>query len=160
MSCASLEYDLPETFNLTGNWVLDEDASDASFDLSKIWDSEEQGIITGDVVNPTDSATFIVHDFPVVVSNEISIEQNEDSMGIQYEEAPYEDFKWGKQVRDGWRIEVGWDGQSLVVSKQRNSVQGSETFSLNDAGRTLHVRVRINSRDNKYTFVRVYTRQD
>ena len=157
--CTSLQYELPNSFNLSGEWALDEEASDASFDLTEIWDSEERAIFSGDRVDPTDSATFIVHDFPVVVSETIHIEQDSDSMGIRYDDAPYEDYKWGKNVRDGWRLDIGWDGQSLVVSKRRDSVKGSEFFSLSDSGEVLRVRVRVQSKDDSYAFHRVYLKQ-
>lgn len=157
--CTSLQYVLPQSFNLSGDWTLDEEASDASFDVSEIWDSEKRAIFAGDAPDPTDSATFIVHDFPVVVSNSVHIEQDDESMGIRYDDAPYEDYKWGRNIRDGWRLDVGWDGRSLVVSKRRDSVKGTEIFSLNDSGDVLRVRVRVQSKDKNYTFDRVYARQ-
>ena len=107
--------------------------------------------------NPTDSATFIVHDFPVVAAKTVHIEQDDESMGIQYADAPYADYKWGRQVRNRWRIEVGWNGESLVISKARDSVRGSETYTLD--GNVLTINVRVNAGNERVFLDRVYTRQ-
>ncbi|MCY3884000.1 MAG: hypothetical protein OXG24_03705 [Gammaproteobacteria bacterium] len=156
--CAGINYEIPPSFDLTGSWSLDEDLSDVAPDLTKIRKSEQRDAIAGRRADPTDSSTFIVHDFPVVSSNTMRIEQDAESMGIQFEDAPYVDFKWGRQMRNGWRIEVGWNGDSLVVTKMRDSVRGSETYTLNSAGNILTVKVRVITSADRIVLDRIYTR--
>lgn len=157
VGCASINYEIPKTFDLTGSWVLDEDSSDTTPDLSKIQKSEQRRAISGRQSDPTGSASFIVHDFPVVAAEKMRIEQDVDSMGIQYEDAPYADYKWGRQLRNRWRIEVGWNGEALLISKTRDSVRGSETYTLN--GNILTVRVRVNTASERIVLDRVFTRK-
>ncbi len=157
VGCAGINYEIPQSFDLTGSWILDEESSDVTPDLSKIQESEQRRAISGRQSDPTDSATFIVHDFPVVAAETLRIEQDAESMGIQFKEAPYVDYKWGRQVRNRWRIEVGWSGESLVISKARDSVRGSETYTLN--GNVLTIRVRVNAGKERMVLDRIYTRE-
>ncbi len=157
VGCAGINYEIPQSFDLTGSWTLDEESSDLTPDLSKIQDSEQRRAIAGRQSDPTNSATFIIHDFPVVAAETMRIEQDDESMGIQFEDAPYADYKWGIQVRNRWRIEVGWNGESLVISKTRDSVRGSETYTLNGSVLTIHVRV--NAGKERIVLDRIYTRK-
>lgn len=159
VGCTSVNYEIPTWFDLTGSWTLDKSASDVAPDLTKIRDSEQRAIVAGRNTNPVDSATFIVHDFPVVASDTISIEQDSESMGVKFEDAPYADYKWGRQMRNGWRIEVGWTEGSLVVSKARDSVRGSETYTLNREGNRLSVAVRVITSEDRVVLKRVYVRE-
>lgn len=159
VGCTSINYEIPQSFDLTGSWMLDEDSSDLTPDLSKIRKSEQRAVITGRQSDPTNSSTFIVHDFPVVASRTMRIEQDSDSMGIQFEDAPYADFKWGRQMRNGWRIEVGWNGESLLITKTRDSVRGSETYTLNSEGNVLSVKVRVVTSADRLVLDRIYLRK-
>ena len=157
--CASISFEIPKSFDLTGSWILDEDSSDMPPDLSKIQQSEQRRAISGRQSDPTDSATFVVHDFPVVAAETLRIEQDNESMGIQFGDAPYADYKWGRQIRNRWRIEVGWNGESLVISKTRDSVRGSETYTLDSNGNILSVQVRVNTASERIVLDRVYSRK-
>jgi hypothetical protein len=158
VGCASINYEIPRTFDLTGSWVLDEGLSDVTPDVSQIQKSEQRRAISGKQSDPSGSATFIVHDFPVVAAEKMRIEQDSDSMGIQYDDAPYADYKWGRQLRNRWRIEVGWNGEALLISKTRGSVRGSETYTL--YGNVLSVRVHVNTASERIVLNRVYTRNE
>lgn len=159
VGCASISYEIPKTFDLSGSWILDEDSSDMAPDLSKIQQTEQRRALSGRQPDATGSATFVVHDFPVVAAAKMSIEQDTDSMGIQYEDAPYADYKWGRQMRNRWSIEVGWNGEALLISKTRGSVRGSETYTLNSNGSVLTVRVRVNTASERIVLDRVYNRK-
>ena len=157
VGCASLDYTLPETFDLSGSWNLVEEASD-SFDLSDVWSDDDQRIIAGGDVDPTEFARFIEQDFPVVSSDSIRIEQDQESMGIQFQDAPYKDYSWGKQTRSGWRIEVGWVDDSLIIEKTRGNVKGTETYKWNPHSQALQIEVVVRSRGKSIKLDRVYTK--
>ena len=160
LGCSSVQYSFPATFDIAGDWTFDEKLSDPAPDLTKIWKSEEQRIITRGAAKPTDSATFVLQDFPILDATSIRIEHDEQSMGIRFDQLPYRDYKWGKQRREGWRISVGWvNNRTLVIVRQRDSVRGSESYKLDEDGEVLEVLVRVDSAGNKISSKRVYLKQ-
>ena len=46
-SCASMTYEVPNSFDLTGRWNLVVDASDPAPDVDAIWDTERQASVEG-----------------------------------------------------------------------------------------------------------------
>ena len=158
-SCASMTYEVPSSFDLTGRWNLVVDASDPAPDVDAIWDTERQASVEGQKNDPTGSVIFIEHDFPVVKSNFIEIAQDENFMGIQYEDTPYVDLHWGQQVRDGWLIDVGWIGQSLIINKAREAIQGVEKLTLAESGDRLEIKVEVTANREKISLKRVFDRE-
>ena len=157
--CASIHYEVPNSFNLTGRWNLVLDASDPAPDVDKLWNTERQASVEGRGNDPTASAIFIEQDFPVVKSNFIEIAQDDNFIGIQYEDTPYIDLKWGQQVRDAWLIDVGWIGQSLIISKSREAIQGVERITLTESGNRLEIKVQVTANRKKISLKRVYDKE-
>ncbi|MXW06824.1 MAG: hypothetical protein F4Z87_01630 [Gammaproteobacteria bacterium] len=157
--CASITYEAPKSFDLTGRWNLVVDASDPAPDVDKIWDTEQQASVEGRRSDPAASAIFIEQDFPVVKSSFIEIAQDENFIGLQYEDTPYVDLKWGIQVRDGWYLEVGWIGQALIISKTREAIQGVEKLSLTESGDRLEIKVEVTANREKFSLKRVYDKE-
>ena len=157
--CASITYEAPKSFDLSGRWNLVVDASDPTPDVDKIWDTERQASVEGRRSDPAASAIFIVQDFPVVKSSFIEIAQDDNFIGLQYEDTPHVDLNWGLQVRDGWQLEVGWKGQSLIISKEREAIQGVEKLSLTESGDRLEIKVEVVANREKFSLKRVYDKE-
>lgn len=157
--CASMTYDVPSSFDLTGRWNLVVDASDPTPDVDEIWDTERQASVEGQRTDPTASAIFIEQDFPVVKSSFIEISQDENFIGFQYEDTPYVDLNWGEQIRDGWLFQVGWMGQSLIINKEREAIQGRERLTLTESGDRLEIVVKVTTSREKFSLKRVYDKE-
>ena len=157
--CASITYEAPKSCDLSGRWNLVVDASDPAPDVDKIWDTERQASVEGRRSDPTASAIFIEQDFPVVKSSFIEIAQDDNFIGLQYEDTPHVDLNWGVQLRDGWYTEVGWIGQSLIISKTREAIQGVEKLSLTESGDRLEVKVEVTANREKFSLKRVYDKE-
>lgn len=158
-SCTSVTYEAPSSFDLTGTWNLVVEASDPAPDVDAIWDTERQAAVEGRRSDPTASAIFIEQDFPVVKSSFIEIAQADNFIGFQYEDTPYIDLNWGRQVTDGWRIHVGWIGQSLVINKSREAIQGVEKLSLTESGDRLEIKVEVTTSRKNFSLKRVFDKQ-
>ena len=84
VGCESLSPTIPVGFNLTGEWLLDANASDSAPDARAIRRAEDLDIARGKQKNVNASAAFVVQDFPVVAAARLGIAQNDDSLGIRY----------------------------------------------------------------------------
>lgn len=157
--CANMTYQVPNSFDLSGRWNLVVDASDPAPDVDAIWDTERQASVEGQRSDPTASAIFIEQDFPVVKSSFIEIAQDEKFIGLQYEDTPFIDLNWGRQVRDGWFLDVGWIGQSLIIAKKREAIQGIEKLTLTESGERLEITVKVIANREKFSLTRVYDKE-
>ncbi len=148
VSCARLSPDVPKHFDLTGEWNLVESLSDQPPDPAKIRLEEDRNIARGRQKDVSASASFVVTDFPVVVSNKMWIEQNSDSMGIRYSDGLYRDVSWGEHQRNYWHVHAGWmDGILHIVSK-RKGIEGREIYVLgSDSDLTVDVTVDTSGSD-------------
>lgn len=158
-SCTTMTYEAPNSFDLAGRWNLVVEASDPAPDVDALWDTERQASVEGRESDPTASAVYIEQDFPVVKSNFIEISQDDNFIGIQYEDTPYVDLNLGQQLTDGWLISVGWLGQSLVINKSREAIQGVEKLSLTESGKRLEIKVEVTVRRKKFSLKRVFDKQ-
>ena len=158
-ACNTLDPSVPRGFDLTGDWVLDRDASDAPPDLDAIRRREDRDVVRGRQSDAAASAAFAVQDFPVLTATRIEIEQDEESMGIRYDGALYRDVSWGERDRDLWRVHAGWNEGDLVVRSDRGGTRGRETFALERDGMLLRVTVDIETGGQDVRSVRVYRRR-
>jgi len=156
--CMSLNTSAPANFDLTGDWALDEFASDAPPDLAAIRRREDRNVARGRQSNPSGSAAFVVQDFPVLGAGRLRIEQNADSMGIRYDGAIYRDVSWGERERNFWIVRAGWEEGALVVRSSRGGTKGMEAFVLENGGERLRVRVRVRTEGEDVDAVRIYRR--
>ena len=154
-----MTYEAPPSFDLTGRWSLVVEASDPAPDVDEIWDTERQASVEGRRSDPAASAIFIEQDFPVVKSSFIEIAQDDNFIGFQYEDTPYVDLNWGRQVRDGWLLDVGWIGQSLIINKTREAIQGVEKLTLSESGDRLEIKVEVIANREKFSLKRVYDKE-
>jgi len=158
-ACSTLDPNVPRGFDLTGDWVLDPDASDAPPDLEAIRRREDRDVVRGRQSNAAASAAFAVQDFPVLTATRLEIEQDDESMGIRYDGVVYRDITWGERERDLWKVRAGWDEGDLVIRSVRGNIRGSEAFALERNGGPLRVTVRIETGGQDVRSVRVYRRR-
>ena len=158
VSCARLSLVVPKHFDLTGEWSLIESLSDDPPDPAKIRLEEDRNIARGRQQDASASASFVAHDFPVVGSSKMWIEQNNDSMGIRYSNGLYRDVSWGEHQRNYWQVHAGWlDGTLHIVSK-RKGIEGHEIYILaSDMNLTVNVKVDTGGSDIRVT--RVFRRK-
>lgn len=156
---STLNPTVPFGFDISGNWVLIEQGSDESPDLREIERRETTKVLKGKEFDPVGSLAFAVQDFPVLVSSELKIEQDDQSMGISYSNGTYQDFVWGKRKRAGGILNVGWSGDVLVVSSTRKRIEGFQEWRLGEDDTLLSVRVFVKTAKDKLDVTRKFNRQ-
>ncbi|MCZ6616800.1 MAG: hypothetical protein O7E57_01605 [Gammaproteobacteria bacterium] len=105
------------------------------------------------------SLMFITHDFPVLQARHMAIEQNVDSMGIEYDRGGYRDVSWGERSRDLWDVYSGWDQGNLVIVSQGHNAQVKETMRFEENGRVLVISIEVDADGEMVTVVRVFRRR-
>ena len=99
-ACTSLSEAPPPGLDLSGEWVLDEAASDPPPNIDAIRRREDRRIARGRQKDPAASGAFVAQDFPVLAATRLVIEQDRQSMGVYYyrgEDSNYLDFTWGER---------------------------------------------------------------
>ena len=157
-ACNALDTSVPRGFDLSGDWELVRDASDAAPDIDAIRRREDRDVIRGRQSDAAASAAFAVQDFPVLTATRLEIEQDDESMGIRYDGVVYRDISWGLRERDLWRVDAGWSEGDLVIRSVRGGTKGRETLALERNGRILRVTVTIETGGQDVRSVRVYRR--
>lgn len=158
-ACNTLDPTVPRGFDLTGDWVLDREASDAPPDLEAIRRREDRDVIRGRQSDAAASAAFAVQDFPVLTATRLEIEQDDESMGVRYDGVVYRDISWGERERDLWKVRAGWDEGDLVIRSVRGNIRGKEAFALEGSGMRLRVTVSIETGGQDVRALRVYRRR-
>ena len=144
-ACAQLGTQAPSDFDLSGEWVLDRQASDAAPDIDAIRDREDRQLVRGKPANAADSAAFVVQDFPVLAARRLRIEQHADSMGVYYDGHQYRDVSWataagicGRCAPVG-RLAGWWSAPSAARSAARRPSR------LENGGRRLRIAVSVHA---------------
>lgn len=140
----------PASFDLDGDWELDASAS-----------TTPQGP-PPESLRPSrgDLATrFLAQDFPVLFAERMQIEQNRDSMGIDFGQGPYRDISWGERDRGPWRVQAGWSEGQLHVYSRTHDASSREVFSLSPDGQRLTIEIEVDSAGQRQSFTRVFTRR-
>ncbi len=161
-ACTSLSEAPPPGLDLSGEWVLDEAASDPPPNIDAIRRREDRRIARGRQKDPTASGAFVAQDFPVLAATRLVIEQDRQSMGVYYyrgEDSNYLDFTWGERERDFWRVRTGWQEGELVILSERGGVGGSERLILEAGGQRLRVSVSVDTGDERVHSERVFDRR-
>lgn len=157
--CNALDTEVPRGFDLTGDWVLDEDLSDAAPDIDAIRRREDRDVVRGRQSDASASAAFAVQDFPVLTAARLQIEQDDESMGIRFDGVVYRDVSWGERERDLWIVRAGWEEDRLVIRSVRGRTRGTESYALERSARHLRVTVSIETGGEDVRSVRVYERR-
>ena len=154
-----MSHDVADRADLSGEWHLDADRSDAVPDLDALRANEEKQLLRGVETDPMESIQLVNLYFPAISTGSILIEQEEEGMGVQFEGQPYKDLSWGRQKLDGWTQTVGWDKGSLVIRSFRGAIRGTQEFKLLDEGTVLEVVISIKVGDEKLDLRRLFQRE-
>lgn len=155
----------PNQFDLSGRWVLLADLSDLPPRGRRLSDtpippqveSRQQRVQRGR--QDRGGLAFVAHDFPVMAARRMTIEQNQDSMGIDYDRGRYRDVSWGERERGLWTVVTGWNEMGDLVSRWRASdATAQETYQLSTDGRQLTVLLAVKTGTDKLDLRRVYSK--
>lgn len=152
-------------FNLSGRWQLVEELSDAAPSARQMMEQVGADEIRRQPSRRAQMAringavfAFVAQDFPVLQARSLRIEQNSDSMGIDYEPGTYRDVSWGYRERGLWEVYAGWDEQgALVIDSRSSEIRGVEQHVLRADG-LLEINVVVNSDQRDLSLRRVYAR--
>lgn len=146
-ACTGIQLDPvpPADFDLSGRWLLVEEVSDTGPSYRRL---RAQGSIMA----------FIAQDFPVLRAEEMRIEQNVDSMGIDYTPGGYRDVSWGTRKLALWEVRTGWNEGRLVILSEASDARAQEILTLSAGGERLVVDLRIDARGDDIAVTRVFRR--
>jgi hypothetical protein len=141
-----LEPQPPPGFDLTGRWLLQDQASDTAPSTRRL--RARGGMLS-----------FVAQDFPVLKARVMEIEQHRDSMGISYDVGDYRDISWGARQRGLWEVRAGWSDGLLYILSDASDARAREVLRLSDDGRVLEIEVRIDSGGEELDLIRSFRRE-
>ncbi|MFT6432334.1 MAG: hypothetical protein ACJAVI_000369 [Candidatus Azotimanducaceae bacterium] len=183
MGCSSLATEPPPNYSLTGDWQLNNALSDSP-NLAAIGKGSGQrkrstrgqggghgggekgrgqgrgqrggsngGGPPSGIAGRSNQAPVSIQ---VLIANEMSIEQNDESMGIEYNGSNYRDVSWGERKRGQLNIETGWKENNLVIKTEGGPLPIEETYILSEDGSRLTVIIELEGGKDDKTFTRVF----
>lgn len=186
--CSSLSTEPPPSYNLTGDWQLNNALSDSP-NLAALGKgsgprkrgAQRQGSGQGGGEKgrgqgrgqrsggnggggtgggPTSGSPRGGSQAPVsvqvLIATEMSIEQNFESMGVEYNGSHYRDISWGERKRGQLTIETGWQDNNLVIKTEGSRLPIEETYILSEDGSRLTVVIELDGGKDGKTFTRVF----
>jgi len=154
-ACAKkLNNQSPESVDLSGTWVLNDDYSQ-----EVVRDRNGGGERNGPPEDIADRGRR-AKKTPVMTAEEITITQNNDSMGIAYPKNQYRDIDWGKTKFWNKTVDAGWNSKNaLIVETKSEHSNFIETYQLNSEGQVLVVTIDTNGNERGGEYLRVFTRK-
>ncbi|MFK7914997.1 MAG: hypothetical protein AB8B93_13860 [Pseudomonadales bacterium] len=155
----------PQRFDLSGTWLLQADLSDAppnpkGFESPPPVPTDGQRARRRVVPGSRGGLAFVAHDFPVLKAQRMTIEQNRDSMGIEYDRGRYRDVSWGMRTRGLWDVDAGWnDAGQLVLRWKASDARAREVMALSANGQQLTVMLQIKAGEQNVDVRRVFSRR-
>jgi hypothetical protein len=151
-ACSSVQATRPAGFDLTGRWRLDPTQSDVAPAGDREVDLEQ-------AVGRPRTLPFRPTDFPLLIAEELVIEQDQQSMGIEYTGLTYRDVSFGERKWSGWKITAGWNELGeLEVRMQRGPVRYQESYALAPDGNQLVIRAVVDTQRGERAVARVFER--
>lgn len=156
-ACTTLNLDStpPAGYNLSGTWLINTQLSDPppapgrNGDSGAARDGGRRGAGPnggggGQPRLPDRSSrltfAFLIQDFPVLAAQRLKIEQNRDSMGIDFDRGSYRDVSWGERERGIWDVTAGWDEAGvLTILSESTDARALERLQLSENERQLSV---------------------
>lgn len=156
-TASNLDTRVPQRFNLEGEWALIAELSDTAPQQRGRVESIRPGELPRR--RPIGGLAFVAHDFPSIRARRMRIEQNRDSMGIEYDRGLYRDISWGQRERGLWQVNAGWNEEGqLIIRSRAADARAVETLSLEADGERLRLRIEIDAEDESLDLTRVYQR--
>ncbi len=155
----------PSNVNLSGTWLVNFNDSDVVPDLRDA--RPERPRRSGGASNVRQEAlriatgsglAFVAHDFQVLRADRLDIEQNRDSMGVQYSPGQYRDVSWGERQRGLWAVRAGWQEGELVVISEAKDLRVIERMRLISRER-LQVAIYIMADGEEREYTRTFERR-
>lgn len=184
-ACASrLALQPPESVNLSGTWVLNEELSQ---DVIVMPMRQSGGFpgggggFPGGGQRPSGAppggaggggggrppgggrgggGSVIPQKSPAMTATEMTIEQDENSMGFAYPNEMYRDVDWGEKEVRGAEVTAGWDDETLVIKTKRGRFTFTETYLLEPEGKVLTQTVALKTPRGSQEFVRIFELQE
>lgn len=166
VGCTSL--DLAKTPSepvaLSGTWQVDMGSSDdvdsAMEPDARLSDSRKRLSTRSEIdrIRRGSGLAFVADAFQVLEAKRMVIEAGDDSMGVQHQPGVYRDVSWGQRERGIWRVQAGWDENTLVVVSQTRGIKVVERYQLENQNRlmvSLDIRADGNERSIQRAFRRV-----
>jgi hypothetical protein len=151
-ACSSVQPTRPVGFDLTGRWRLDPTKSDVAPASDREVDLEQ-------AVGRPRAPPFRPTDFPLLIAEELVIEQDQQSMGIEYTGLTYRDVSFGERQWSGWKITAGWNELGeLEVRMKRGPVRYHESYALAPDGNQLVIRAVVDTQRGERAIARVFER--
>ena len=151
-ACGSVQTAQPAGFDLTGRWRLDVARSDPTPRAEMPADIDPMR--TGAPPVP-----FRPGDFPLLGAEELIIEQDQQSMGIEYVGVAYRDVSFGERKWSGWKITAGWNDEgALEVRMKRGPVHYAETYRLAPDRTRLVIHAMVDTQRGERTITRSFSR--
>ena len=174
-ACAShprLSYTPPVSINLSGDWILNENLSQAVVIVPKRPANKDRrdspsGSVRGtapELKKPVARAPNIEVEVPrtaektaSMTSTSMKIEQDAGGMGIAYPKHPYWDIDWGQHEVRRAKVIAGWTSHNeLVINHQSEKQHFVEVYRLDNTGKRLRITFTVDSINGKQDFVRVF----
>lgn len=162
-ACTTLDLDetVPSGFDLSGVWLINPVLSDAPPSRESL--KPGRGRLGGDRVGARPPAgmlglSFLTQDFPVLAASRVRIEQNRDSLGMDFDRGTYRDVSWGERDRGLWRVQAGWDEGDLVIVSTGEDTRVEERYTLAEEGSRLSTVVSFQIDSERGEYRRVYDR--
>ena len=161
--CAGIDLDTTNTGGVTleGTWLIDFTASDSLLDARLTGESAGSGLRSrgrrGQLQARAGGSglAFVAHDFHILNADKLVVEQNPDSMGVNYQPGVYRDISWGERRRGLWTVNAGWQERTLVIISEADDLRVEERFDRQ--GDRLVVKVVVEA-DNKETILNRFFR--
>ena len=151
----------PAAFDLNGHWVLHQALSDPPPDRRRLQARADRKLLgTGQPRRQSTAGllAFVVEDFPVLAASSMIIEQDQQSMGIRYENGTYRDVSWGERKRGLWQVSAGWLEGELVISSKAPDADARESMRLSENGQRMTIRVEVKSGGDSLNVLRTFDR--
>ncbi|MCR9276929.1 MAG: hypothetical protein NXH85_03055 [Pseudomonadaceae bacterium] len=102
---------------------------------------------------------FLIQDFPVLAAQRLKIEQNRDSMGIDFDRGSYRDVSWGERERGIWDVTAGWDDTGvLTILSESTDARALERLQLSEDERQLSIEFSYQVDGDSRRYRRVFDR--
>ena len=166
-ACATrLDKQSPAGTDLSGHWVIDKEASQNVFVFAGR-SNRQNGSMGGGMGGQRNSEDIETGQrraggpalTPAMKTNEMTIEQNHDSMGVEYPGEMYRDVDWGKKDFFRETVTAGWQDNSLIVKTASDQMTITETYQLNSSQDVLTQTISIKGRNGTNEFIRVFDLQ-
>lgn len=169
-SCASrLNTVSPDSVDLSGVWLLDQ-AKSQTVILGGQFNNATSRAMAGTGMGSAGAVDSTSAPNPIgfgggpqltraMKATEMAIEQNHDSMGIDYPNEQYRDIDWGEKEFYRETVTAGWRDNTLIVKSVGRQMIVTETYQLNATRDVLTLTLLIKDQRGKNEFVRIFNLQ-